>query len=314
LAIETDIGLIVLVIFLAIFFLSGIRIVRPTHRAVVETFGQYKRFQKSGITWIIPFAQKLYSVNITEQLIDVEKQEVITKDNLNCDVDAQVYFKVGDDEDNLKKTLYAVNNYEYQITQLARTTLRNVIGNKIFKEVNQNRNELNKAIFTTLKKDAESWGVTIAKVELKAIEPPKDVQDTMNRIIIAEQTKIANKDFAQAAKIEAEGLKFAQIQRAEGFKKQQELEADGKAKAIITVANANAKQIEVVNKAAQEHFKDNAVTLKQLEVTQASLQTNSKIILTEKGITPTLVINESGKPIVPLMEHIQKSTKGEESS
>ena len=298
-AIETDIGLIVLVVFVAIFLLAGIKIVRPTHRAAVETLGKYSRFQGQGITYIIPFVQKLYAINITEQLIDVERQAVITLDKLNCSVDAQVYFKVGDEESFLKKALYNVNNYELQIVHLSRTTLRNVIGNKPFTEVNQNRNELNKLIYETLKTEAEKWGVTIARVELKAIEPPKEVQDAMDRIIIAEQTKIANRDFAQAAKIEAEGLKFAQIQRAEGFKKQQTLEAEGQAQAIITVAKANAERIKLVNEAASKYFIDNAVVLKQLEVTQASLERNSKIILTEKGISPTLVINESGKTIIP---------------
>lgn len=306
--IETDIGLIVLAVFVAIFLLAGIKIVRPTHRAAVETLGKYSRFQGQGITYVIPFIQKLYAINITEQLIDVERQEVITQDRLNCSVDAQVYFKVGDDEDHLKKALYNVNNYELQIVQLARTTLRNVIGNKIFKEVNQNRNDLNTSIFTTLKTEADKWGVTIARVELKAIEPPAAVQNVMNNIIIAEQTKIANVDFALAAKTEASGLKFAQIQRAEGFKAQQKIEAEGRALAIETVAKAQAKQIELVNKAAQEFFVDNAVLLKQLEVTQASLEQNSKIILTEHGISPTLVISETGAKVIPLKEML--SMKG----
>ena len=303
-AIETDIGLIVLAVFVSIFLLAGIKIVRPTHRAAVETLGKFSRFQASGVTYVIPFFQKLYAINITEQLIDVEKQEVITQDRLNCSVDAQVYFKVGDDEDHLKKALYNVNNYELQIVQLARTTLRNVIGNKVFKEVNEKRNELNTAIFDTLKTEADKWGVTVARVELKAIEPPPEVQNVMNNIIIAEQTKTANKDFAQATKIKAEGEKFAQIQRAIGFKTQQVLEAQGQAEAIINVAKADAERIRLVNEAAEKYFINNAVKLKQLEVTQSSLQNNSKIIVTEKGISPTLVINETGDMIIPT-----KSTK-----
>jgi len=90
------VGYGIIIFFIAIFFLKGIRIIRPTHRAAIETLGKYTRFQKSGITYIIPMFQKMYSVNITEQLVDVTRQEVITKDNLNCVVDAQVYFKVGD--------------------------------------------------------------------------------------------------------------------------------------------------------------------------------------------------------------------------
>lgn len=99
---ELDYGLLVgvgiIVLILVGFLLAGIRIIRPTHRAAVETLGKYTRFQRSGITFVVPIFQKMYSVNITEQLVDVMRQEVITKDNLNCTVDAQVYFKVGDSE------------------------------------------------------------------------------------------------------------------------------------------------------------------------------------------------------------------------
>ena len=101
------IGVVILVIFLA----NGIRIIRPTHRAAIETLGKYTRFQNSGITWIFPKIQKLYAVNITEQLVDVLKQDVITSDNLNCSVDAQIYFKVQDSEQDLKNALYNVNSY-----------------------------------------------------------------------------------------------------------------------------------------------------------------------------------------------------------
>ena len=135
---ELDIGILIVQVIVGLivagFFLSGIRIIRPTHRAAVETLGKYTRFQNSGITFIVPFVQKMYSVNITEQLVDVMRQEVITKDNLNCSVDAQVYFKVGDSETELKNALYQVNNYITQIVQLARTTLRNVIGDNVFKD------------------------------------------------------------------------------------------------------------------------------------------------------------------------------------
>ena len=141
------IGLVLLGLIILVIFFSGIKIIRPTHRAAVETFGKYTRFQKSGITFIFPFIQKLYSVNITDQLVDVMRQEVITKDNLNCTVDAQVYFKVGDTETELKGALYQVNNYGYQIVQLARTTLRNVIGDNVFKDVNSQRGKLNREVW-----------------------------------------------------------------------------------------------------------------------------------------------------------------------
>src|SRR3990167_3271725 len=278
--IETIVMIVGLVIVVG-FLLTGIKIIRPTHRAAVETFGKYTGFRSSGITFVIPIIQKLFSVNITEQLVEVEKQEVITKDNLNCNVDAQVYFKVGIEEERLKKALYAVNNYEQQIVQLARTTLRNVIGTKEFTTVNSERNTLNVDIFQGIEKQTHGWGIDVVRVELKEIVPPVDVQETMNTIIKASNTKQSAIDFATAAETKADGEKRAAIKTSEGVKQSQILRAEGEAKAVITVAEARAKEIQLVNEAAQKYFKNNAVELKKLEVTQASLQTNSKIIVTK---------------------------------
>jgi len=293
---ELDLGIltgqIILGVIVVGIILSGLRIIRPTHRAAIETLGKYTRFQNSGITFIIPFFQKLYSVNITEQLVDVMRQEVITKDNLNCTVDAQVYFKVGDSEQELKNALYQVNNYTEQIVQLARTTLRNVIGDNVFKDVNSQRGKLNQEVFATMEQETKDWGITIVRVELKEIEPPADVQETMNMVIKAENDKQSAIDFANARETKADGERRASIKQAEG-----------KSEAIQKVAQARAKEIELVNEAAEKYFIGNAKDLKKLEVTQASLQENSKIVLTENGITPTLVLNESDKTIIPTKQN-----------
>ena len=304
---ELDIGILIgqilVGIIVAAFFLSGIRIIRPTHRAAVETLGKYTRFQKSGITFIIPVIQKLYSVNITDQLVDVMRQEVITKDNLNCTVDAQVYFKVGDSEIELKNALYQVNNYEIQIVQLARTTLRNVIGDNMFRDVNSQRGKLNQEVFDTMAIETKDWGITIVRVELKEIEPPDDVQETMNMVIKAENDKQSAIDFANARETKADGERRAQIKEAEGVKQSLILEAEGKAQAIERVALARAKEIELVNEAAEKYFIGNAKDLKKFEVTQASLEGNSKVVLTEKGVSPTLVLNETDEKIIPIKEN-----------
>ena len=303
---ELDIGILIGQILVGIiivaFFLSGIRIIRPTHRAAIETLGKYTRFQKSGITFIIPIIQKLYSVNITDQLVDVMRQEVITKDNLNCTVDAQVYFKVGDTENELKNALYQVNNYEVQIVQLARTTLRNVIGDNMFRDVNSQRGKLNQEVFETMAIETKDWGITIVRVELKEIEPPDDVQETMNMVIKAENDKQSAIDFANARETKADGERRAQIKEAEGVKQSLILEAEGKAQAIERVAQARAKEIELVNEAAEKYFIGNAKDLKKFEVTQASLEGNSKVVLTEKGVSPTLVLNETDEKIIPVKD------------
>ena len=300
---ELDLGILTVQIILGVIvlgiILSGIRIIRPTHRAAIETLGKYTRFQKSGITFIVPFFQKLYSVNITEQLVDVMRQEVITKDNLNCTVDAQVYFKVGDTELELKNALYQVNNYNVQVVQLARTTLRNVIGDNVFKDVNSQRGKLNQQVFATMETETEDWGINIVRVELKEIEPPDDVQETMNMVIKAENDKQSAIDFANARETKADGERRASIKEAEGVKQALILEAEGKSQAIERVAEARAQEIRLVNESAERYFVGNAKDLKKLEVTQASLEENSKIVLTEKGITPTLVLNETQDKVIP---------------
>ena len=304
---ELDIGIlagqIILGVIIIVVILSGIRIIRPTHRAAIETLGKYTRFQKSGITFIIPFIQKLYSVNITEQLVDVLRQEVITKDNLNCIVDAQVYFKVGDTEPELKNALYQVQSYDRQIVQLARTTLRNVIGDNVFKDVNSQRGKLNQQVYKTMESETENWGINIVRVELKEIEPPADVQETMNMVIKAENDKQSAIDFANARETKADGERRASIKEAEGVKQALILEAEGKSQAIERVALARATEIKLVNESAEKYFVGNAKDLKKLEVTQASLEENSKIVLTDKGITPTLVLNETGETIIPTKEN-----------
>jgi len=305
------IGQVLLGLIVIGIILSGIRIIRPTNRAAIETLGKYTRFQNSGITFIIPFIQKLYSINITEQLVDVMRQEVITKDNLNCTVDAQVYFKVGASEKELKSALYQVNNYDIQIVQLARTTLRNVIGDNMFKDVNSQRGKLNREVYETMSVETKDWGITIVRVELKEIEPPDDVQETMNMVIKAENDKQSAIDFANARETKADGERRASIKEAEGVRQSLILEAEGQSQAIERVAAARAKEIQLVNEAAEKYFVGNAKELKRLEVTQSSLEDNSKIVLTDKGISPTLVLNESGEKIIPIKS---KQSKSEESN
>jgi regulator of protease activity HflC (stomatin/prohibitin superfamily) len=113
----------VLLAALFIFF-SGIRIVRPTHRGLIEQLGKYNRFANSGFNWIIPVIDRMFQVNITEQLVNANPQEIITNDNLNAMVDAQIYYKVKSDEQSVKNSQYNVNVVSYQIVNLARTTLR----------------------------------------------------------------------------------------------------------------------------------------------------------------------------------------------
>lgn len=275
-----------LILFAIIIFFLGIRIVRPIERGLVERFGKYDRFAMPGFHWVIPIVERMLKINITETMVDADPQEIITKDNLNAIVDAQVYFKVKSDEQHVKASQYNVNDYKLQIVSLARTTLRNIIGTLTLKEANSERDRINKELMETLKKETQNWGLEVVRTELKEIQPPKDVQETMNKVVKAENEKIAAIDFATARETEADGIKRAEIKKAEG-----------EAQAIRIKADADAEAIKLVNESAQKYFVGNAQKLKAYEVTAISLKDNAKIILTEKGIHPTIVI---GDEIIPL--------------
>ncbi|OGP88631.1 MAG: hypothetical protein A2031_07750 [Deltaproteobacteria bacterium RBG_19FT_COMBO_43_11] len=261
--------MIYLVIILAIvIFFSGIRIVRPTHRALIERLGKYNRFATPGFNWVIPIIERLYQVNITEQLVDAAPQEIITNDNLNARVDAQVYFKVKSDEESVKFSQYNVNKYELQIVNLARTTLRNIIGTLTLKSANSERDRINADLLKTLMTETKSWGIDIVRTELKEIDPPQDVQETMNKVVKAENEKIAAIDFATATETGADGLKRAEIKKAEGIKQAKILQAEGEAEAI-----------KLVNEAANKYFVGNAQILRKLEAVEKSLKSNAKIVV-----------------------------------
>ena len=252
---------------LVIFFL-GIRIVRPTHRGLIERLGKYHKFANPGFHWIIPFIDKMYLINTTEQMVNAESQEIITFDNQNARVDAQVYFRIQPQEDNVKNSQYNVNNITYQIVNLARTTLRNIIGTMTLKSANSERGKINKSLYSTLIEETASWGIEIVRTELKEIDPPKDVQETMNKIVKAENEKMAAIDYATALETKADGEKRAEIKRAEGIKAAKVLEAEGEAQAIA-----------LVNEAAEKYFIGNAQTLRKLEALEKSLAGNAKIIV-----------------------------------
>jgi len=262
-----------------IFFL-GIRIVRPTHRGLIERLGKYYKFAKPGFHWIIPFVDRLFMVNITEQMVDAEPQEIITNDNLNASVDAQVYFKVNESEEGVKSSQYNVNNYKWQIVNLARTTLRNIIGTLTLKSANSERGKINAELHRTLCDETSTWGITIVRTELKQIDPPKDVQETMNKVVKAENEKIAAIDYATAAETAADGTKRAKIKEAEGYKQSKILHAEGEAEAI-----------KLVNEAADKFFTGNAQLLKKLETLEASLKSNAKIVIP----TGTELVNVIGE-------------------
>jgi regulator of protease activity HflC (stomatin/prohibitin superfamily) len=279
--------LTIIIVVVLLFFFAGIRIIRPTNRALIERLGKYHHFAPPGFNWIIPFIDKMYKINITEKMVNAEPQEIITNDNLNASVDAQVYFKIKEDEESVKNSQYNVNNIEYQIVNLARTTLRNIIGTLTLKSANSERGKINKELHGTLLEETANWGIEIVRTELKEIDPPKDVQETMNKIVKAENEKIAAIDYATATETKADGEKRAEIRRAEGIKQGAILRAEGEAQAI-----------QLVNEAAEKYFVGNAQMLRRIQAMETSLKDNSKIVV-PTGSDLVNVMGEMGG-IIPI--------------
>ncbi|WP_206512871.1 SPFH domain-containing protein [Flagellimonas beolgyonensis] len=271
-----------------IILIIGVKIVRPTQRGLIERLGKYSGFAGPGFHWIIPIVDRMFIVNVTEQMVDAEPQEIITNDNLNASVDAQVYFRVKDNEESVKGSIYNVNDFKYQIVNLARTTLRNIIGTLTLKSANSERGKINAELYKTLHTETMGWGIEIVRTELKEIDPPKDVQETMNKVVKAENEKIAAIDSATAAETVADGIKRAKIKEAEGYKRAKILHAEGEAEAI-----------KLVNEAADKFFIGNAQILRKLQAVETSLQTNAKIVV-PTGSELVNIIGEMAGAVLPI--------------
>ena len=288
------VGIVLAVVGFLFYIFSGFRTVRPTQRGIVERFGKYMRIKESGLTWIIPLFEKMYKVNITEQMVDIPPQMVITQDKLNAEVDAVIYYKIND----VKASIYNVDDHRSQLTSLARTTLRAVIGNMTLTDANENRASINQKVETVLDKETASYGVEVLRCEIQKIEPPADVQVSMNNVVKAEQEKIAARDFATATETKADGEKRAEIKKAEGIKQGLILSSEGRAEAIKIVANADADRIKVVNESADKYFVGNAQILKKLETVESALKENVKFIVDSDKVS-TIVTDAAGvTPII----------------
>lgn len=283
-----------------LFFTTGTKIVRPTERGLIERLGKYHRFSDAGFNWIIPFLDRMIKVNITETMVNVDRQEIITKDKLNATVAAQVYYKIKTDEENVKASVYNVNDVREQIVSLAQTTLRNIIGTMSLTEANSDRNKINADLMETLIKETTSWGIQVVRTELREINPPSDVQETMNKVVKAENEKTAAVDFATAAITKADGEKGAAIKTAEGARQAAILNAEAIKQATILEAEGKAEAIKKVNEAAEKYFVGNAQTLRQLEVAENSLKNNAVYVIPEGQTLVTTLGNLAG--IVPVKE------------
>ena len=230
---ETPFIVVMIVAALVVFVIAGtgLRIVRPWEKGLIERLGRYQRTVDSGLTIIIPFLEKMLKVDMREQVVDVPPQQVITKDNVAVEVDAVVYYEVTDPV----KVTYNVENFYIAATKLAQTNLRNLVGDLALDESLTSRELINTRLREILDDATDKWGTKVTRVELQRIEPPADVTEAMHRQMKAERTR-------RAVILEAEGTKQSAILEAEGTKQAAILEAEGQAAAIERVADAEKYQ------------------------------------------------------------------------
>ena len=279
--------IIVVITFLiiALVMLSkSIIIIHQSEKGIVERLGKYNETLEPGIKIIVPFIDTLSArVDLRESVIDVEPQSVITKDNVGVTVDAVIYYYVMDP----KAVKYEVANFWIAISKLAQTNLRNLVGDLSLDETLTSRERINMGLRIALDEATDKWGVKVTRVEVKEIEPPRDITDAMSKQMKAEREKRATILTAEAYKekqvLEAEGDKQNAILRAEGEKQKAILSAEGDRQSAILRAEGEAAAIEQVSHAADQFFVGNAQVLKQLEVTQASLEDNTKIVVSDQS-------------------------------
>lgn len=310
----TDAAIILPLLVIAWASFSSFRRVRPTERGLVERLGKYHKFAQGGLALVLPFIDRLIKVNITERMTPVEPQEIITKDKVFLRVDAVIFYKIRPDEDSVKASEYNVANFNAQIDTLARTVLRDIIGGMDMVEANTRRGDINTRLLGQLEELTNSWGIHITRAEIKDIVPPTDLVASMEEVLKADNVRQANEKKAIAVKVLAEGEANATVATAEGQKKSAVLRAEGEKQAAVLVAEGQARATELTQTALNQYFVNNARAFKELEVTQAALQNNSKIIV-PSGQALTLIMDERKNisdtitPVKPDMDSPDKSKK-----
>ncbi|MGI9043145.1 MAG: SPFH domain-containing protein [Gemmatimonadaceae bacterium] len=260
---------------LVLLAVKSFKIVGQAEVMVIERLGRFHRVARSGLNILVPFIEAPRTIDVRyfesdatgikrvtsghtaridlrEQVLNFPSQAVITKDNVTIDIDAVIYYRVADPQ----KATYSVQNLPYALETLTRTTLRNIVGEMELDTTLTSRDVINKRMREVIEEASIGWGVDVTRVELQAIEPPHDIQQSMELQMRAERERRAAVTNAEAGKraaiLEAEGVRESQVRRAEGEKDAAILRAQGLATARLAMANAEAEAIEKIASALPE--------------------------------------------------------------
>ncbi len=289
----------VVLFFVLVILLSSIKVVNTGYLVVMERFGQFSRVLEPGWHFAIPFADFARArVSTKQQILDIEPQSVITKDNVKIMIDNVIFYRVM----NAKDAVYNIESYRSGIIYSTITNMRNIVGNMTLDEVLSGRDMINSELLQVIDEVTDAYGIKILSVEIKNIIPPAEIQEAMEKQMRAERDKratilqaegekqsaIAKAEGAkQAAILNAEAEKEANVRRAEGLKESQLLEAEGKAKAMEAIAKAQAEAISVVNRAIIDSGTNEVViALKQVEALQEMAKNPAnKLILPSNAVS-----------------------------
>lgn len=240
--------LVLIVIVAAVIVItSGVKIVQPYEQAIYMRLGKFVRVLNQGLNIVCPLINEVVKMDLRTEVLDVPKQEVITKDNSPVEVDAVIYIKVTDP----RNAFFEVTNYKLATVNLAQTTLRSIIGEMELDEILSSREKINVSLRDILDENTDKWGVKIEAVEIREVDPARKVKDSMEEQTSAERRRraaILEADgLKRAAILEAEGKKRSRILEAEGLRQSMILEAEGKRLATILEGQGEAQKLRILS-------------------------------------------------------------------